>query len=505
MKRTLLPFAAVALALSLLVCAPAFSLRAYQPKPVDFELAPGSSGARASGSGGVLSAPLRAPKRFNVVGLRWRGHAEPDVRMRVRKAGGRWTPWRTLDAESEHGPDAGTGEHTRGGVTAPAWAGQADFLQYRLSRRVPGLRIHFVNSTGTATAADRAKTGARRFVSRGLVTAARLLPVGRAHAAEAQPAMVMRDGWGAKDCPPRAAPSYGTVKAMFVHHTVTMNDYTPEEAKSAVLGICRYHRNSNGWNDIGYNFLVDKYGTLYEGRAGGIDRAVLGAHTQGFNGEASAVSNIGDYSSVPQTQVALDAMARLIRWKLPLHGQPTGGTVVLTSAGGASNRWSAGTRVALNRISGHRDGNNTACPGNALYAQLPALRSMVGNVQPSPEAGARTSLVAAPASSVAVVPRPAKMTGTLIAGTGAPVSGAAVEIERRVNGLWKPVTVATTNSVGAFSASVSATKRQVLRAHFAGDGTLKSSASKASVVLARPKLALTAPLGTTGVKRASAR
>ncbi|MEA2403550.1 MAG: hypothetical protein QOE08_197 [Thermoleophilaceae bacterium] len=502
MKRTLLLLAAAALALSLLVAAPALSLRPYRPAAVDFELAPTSAGVHTAASGAVTSAPLRAPKRFNVVGMRWRGSARPDVRVRARSAGGHWSRWGALDPDGDHAPDPGTGEQTRAGVvTAPAWAGQADFIQYRLSRRVPGLRIHFVNSTGTATAADRAKTGVRQFVSRGLIAAARLLPVGGAHAAEARPAMVSRADWGAADCPPRAAPSYGQVRAIFVHHTVTLNDYTPDEAKAAVLGICRYHRNSNGWNDIGYNFLVDKYGTLYEGRAGGVDRAVIGAHTQGFNAQATAVSNIGDYSSVPQTQVALQAMARLIRWKLPLHGQPTAGSVVLTSAGGASNRWSAGTRVTLNRISGHRDGDSTACPGNALYAQLPALRGMVGNVLPSPDANARTSLVAS-VPAVALVPRPTRMTGTLIAGTGAPVDGAPVEIQSRVNGVWKWVAGTTTNSDGAFSAVVSATKRQVLRARFAGDGTLRSSASSVSVVLARPQVTIAAPLGTMGLNQA---
>ena len=104
-----------------------------------------------------------------------------------------------------------------------------------------------------------------------------------------------------------------------------------------MLGICRYHRNSNGWNDIGYNFLVDKYGTIYEGRAGGVDQPIVGAQAQGFNPSSTGIANIGTFEDVPQSNEALDAMARLIRWKLPLHGAPTG-TVTVTSAGGASNR-----------------------------------------------------------------------------------------------------------------------------------------------------------------------
>ena len=88
---------------------------------------------------------------------------------------------------------------------------------------------------------------------------------------------------GSDKCPPRADPVYGEVQLAFIHHTVTANEYGPEDSAAMVLGICRYHRNTNGWNDIGYNFLVDRYGKIFEGRAGGIDEAVVGAQAQGYN------------------------------------------------------------------------------------------------------------------------------------------------------------------------------------------------------------------------------
>ena len=103
---------------------------------------------------------------------------------------------------------------------------------------------------------------------------------------------------------------------MHVHHTVSLNDYAPEEGPAIVLSVCRYHRNSNGWNDIGYNALVDKYGVLYEGRAGGLDQAVVGAQAQGFNDETAGIASIGDHTSVEPTPETLSALATYIRWKL---------------------------------------------------------------------------------------------------------------------------------------------------------------------------------------------
>ena len=129
-----------------------------------------------------------------------------------------------------------------------------------------------------------------------------------------------------------------------------------------MLAICRYHRNSNGWNDIGYNFVVDRYGTIYEGRAGGLDQAVIGAQAQGYNAQSTGIATLGTHSSVPLTAETMASIASIIRWKLPLHAQPTTGEVLITSAGGSSNRYPSGTEVTFQRVSGHRDADSTSCP-----------------------------------------------------------------------------------------------------------------------------------------------
>ncbi|MDQ3936916.1 MAG: hypothetical protein M3340_20055, partial [Actinomycetota bacterium] len=130
MRRTLL-LAAALVAAMLLVVGPALSVRPYQPRAVDFELA--APGLSAAGSGPWSSGVVRAPKRFNVVGLRWRGEAEPRISMRVRRAGGAWSRWVRVDGGPEHAPDPGSGEGFAGtSASDPVWAGEADELQYRL-------------------------------------------------------------------------------------------------------------------------------------------------------------------------------------------------------------------------------------------------------------------------------------------------------------------------------------------------------------------------------------
>jgi hypothetical protein len=431
-------------------------------RAADFELAPPALAAAARGA--VRSPPLGAPRRFSLVGLRWRSRVEPRVSIRVRRAGRGWSRWVGLDAHSEHRPDAGTGERSVRGASAPLWVRAADWVQYRLSRNVAGLRLHFVRVPGR--------------------------PAARA-AQEPQPEIVPRADWGASQCPPRQAPDYGQVKAAHIHHTVSLNDYSPEEAPGIVLAICRYHRNSNGWNDIGYNFLVDRYGVVYEGRAGGIDEAVVGAQAQGFNSQTTGIANIGDHSSVEQTPEALAAMARLIRWKLPLHAAPTSGRVTLVSTGGSSSRHPAGARISVDRVLGHRDTNHTACPGNALYAQLADLRAMVASG--APIAGTMTRLTARLSPTRVTYGSRTAVQGVLSTAAGPALPGELVQVQMQRGARWLTVATTPTGAAGEFRGDLRATANRRLRVRFAGRGDLRASASRPALLRVSPLIALRRP------------
>ncbi|KOV98811.1 peptidoglycan recognition protein [Streptomyces sp. NRRL B-3648] len=195
-----------------------------------------------------------------------------------------------------------------------------------------------------------------------------------------RPRIVTRRGWGADESLREHGFVYtAKVKAAFVHHTASGNAYTCAQAPSVIRSIYRYHVKSMGWRDIGYNFLVDKCGTIYEGRAGGVAKAVLGAHTLGFNTNSTGIAVIGTYGSVKPSGSAVTAVARLTAWKLGLYGANPLGKTYLTSGGG--NLYPKGKNVRLNVISGHRDGFATECPGKLLYARLGTARSSAAAYQ----------------------------------------------------------------------------------------------------------------------------
>ncbi|MEX1141921.1 MAG: N-acetylmuramoyl-L-alanine amidase [Thermoleophilaceae bacterium] len=497
MRRVLI-LLAVAVAAILVVAAPALSLKPYRPEPVDFSMAADDVLGDPDPGEGVVSEPLRAPGRFNLVGLTWEadsddGHEHgPAIAMRTRLDDGEWTDWAAVRPQDEDGPDPQLDEPSADGMSNPVWAGEADWVQYRSSEPLHGAEARFVNTAGTATAGDRVETALRGAVSTAVATVAGVLSADLAGAQEAQPEIVPRADWGAKDCRPRTAPAYGEVKAAYVHHTVNINDYSRSEAPQVVLGICRYHRNSNGWNDIGYNFLVDRFGTIYEGRAGGIEAAVIGAQAEGFNAQTTGIANIGTFSDVPQSPEAIEAMAALLRWKLPLHGYPTNGRPILTSAGGSTNKYASGTRVRVRRIIGHRDTNSTACPGNSLYDQLGDLRALAAGAQP---VAAATTL-----SAETTVPRglldfgdEAPLSGTLATTDGTPVSGHPVVVQALIRGRWRTSSEPVTAADGTFAATVKPRVTREIRVRFAGSDELGSSVGPPIALRVRPVVRL-APL-----------
>jgi uncharacterized protein with LGFP repeats len=145
-----------------------------------------------------------------------------------------------------------------------------------------------------------------------------------------------------------------------------------------IRGIYRYHVVSLGWRDVGYNFFVDRCGTIYEGRAGGVAQPVQGAHTYGHNHNSTGVAVLGNFEDTKPSKRALEALAKVTAWKLGLYGVNPTRSQERISGGG---KYAAGTVVRLNNISGHRDGYATACPGQRLYDKLSTVRSTAARLQ----------------------------------------------------------------------------------------------------------------------------
>ena len=482
MLRVLLATAAaLALGAALALAAPGLSARPFVPEVVEFDLAAPPAPAGIAANRGFVSTALRTPKRFNLVGFSWTGQGEPAIALRARKDGDAWTRWTPVGADGRRGPARST--------SSPVWVGEADWVQYRMSRRVGGLRLHFVNTTGTATAKDRTLTGLRRAAHAAVV---RVAPAWGATASE--PRIHSRAEWGAEQCPTRGV-NYGKVKAAVVHHTVTANEYSRAQVPAALLAVCRFHRNTNGWNDIGYNFLVDRFGRLWEGRDGGVDEAVMGSHAQGYNAQTTGISNLGTFTSVPQTEAAIGAMARLIAWKLGNHGVRTGGTTRLTSAGGSSARYPYGHSRRFFKVIGHRDTGVTACPGEQLYYQLSELRGRVGERRPT---GLEDEMTAPLPELVTYSPGGYTFTGALTDADGVPIAGAAVALQRLRRTGWKRLDEATTDSEGNFAGTTRFKRHTIVRWEFAGDGTYRPIRGNGVAVAVAPLMTLDA--STTGAE-----
>jgi len=392
-------------------------------------------------AGAWLSGPVEAPRGFELLGVEAGGAR---VEARVLGADGRWSDWLEAPAADGHGPDAARADP--GALTDPVWTGPARVFEVRASRALHGARVVLVDGGAPATA-----SAAKRFVD------------ARLPAGAGQPSVIARSSWATAACRPRVPAVFGAVELAFVHHTVSSNAYRPSQSAGMVRSICLFHKYGNGWNDIGYNFVVDRYGQVFEARAGGIDETIVGAQAGGYNVYSTGVALLGTFTVAGPGRKTFDALAHLLAWKLSIHGVELPGhtTVNVTKQGAPYSRYRAGARVRLNRVSGHRDADATSCPGNGTYRQLPRLRQSVQRL-----AGTLSSLTLdlrqTTAGSVTV--------GGVLTAVGAPIGGAPIEVQQRSTTRGPhTIAIATTNLDGTWSISAPLATNALLRAVYRGD------------------------------------
>ena len=297
-----------------------------------------------------------------LVAFQWDGTAPAEIDIRSRSGSG-WSDWTTVAGELTEGPDANSKEFRADTSAGPVWVGHGvRQIQYRIISGQPThLRMHAIRFEDTAASSGPSTT-----------------------AGVGQPRIISRAQWGADESWRTFAPGCDgsvsladNVHYLIVHHTVTSNNYGPGDSASIVRGIYYYHTHSNLWCDIGYNFFVDQYGQIFEGRYGGIDQPVIGAHAGGFNTGSAGIALLGTFNSVYPSAAMYSALRSLAGWKAWIHDINPGGTVTVVAGDFPEAHWPPGTTVTLPTIIGHRDVDSTDCPGGLAYSVLARLRQDV--------------------------------------------------------------------------------------------------------------------------------
>jgi hypothetical protein len=398
--------------------------------------------------------PVETKRTFELLGIRG---ARGDLEVRARGLDGRWSEWFPVHKG-----------HEGSALSDPVWTGPARAFEVRSKRPLRGARVVLVDSGRGATAS------VKQFVDADLPAAA------------GQPDIIARSWWATAACHPRKPAVFGAVDLAFVHHTVSSNAYRPSQSAGMVRAICLFHKFGHGWNDIGYNFVVDRYGQIFEARAGGIDESIVGAQAGGYNVYSTGVALLGNFTGHGPPRRTFNALSRLIAWKLSVHGIQVPGhvTVQVTRQGAPYSRYRAGAHVRLNRIAGHRDADTTSCPGAAMYRQLPRLRQVVQRLAGQVGALGIQSLGSSPGSTT--------VGGGLSAG-GVPIAGATVEVQSRST-TRGPATLgtATTDENGGWAATLPLTRNAQLRAVYRGDPAHPAVVSPGLFATMPPQIALTA-------------
>ncbi len=309
-------------------------------------------------SGSYHSAVKKADFPFNALGAQWKADLPPgtsiDFDVRSSPDGKNWSEWLPLEEMDI--------DRERGGPASHLVICSGNYLQYRAtlktieSSHLPKLKettFTYIDSTAGPTLAQATTSASAMMEATSL-------------AGVSQPSIISRAGWGADEScrysggQERWPPAYAYTLKAIVHHTATSND--DPDPVATVRAIYYYHAITLGWGDIGYNYLIDRFGNIYEGRYGGDN--VIGAHAYPYNSGSVGIAAMGTYTSVNISSQLEQSLVSLLTWECYKHGiHPLG--------------YSTFVDKYVANIMGHRDVNNTQCPGDNLYNQLPSIRSQV--------------------------------------------------------------------------------------------------------------------------------
>jgi hypothetical protein len=205
------------------------------------------------------------------------------------------------------------------------------------------------------------------------------------------PRIITRAEWGADESIRTSGRAFAPLRKLIVHHTASPNN--PSNPPGVVRDMYRYHVVDRGYADLGYNFVIDHRGNIYEGRWArnyapgeihdGEDEdglGVMAAHAEGVNAGSCGVVLIGDFSSRQPTDAAVNALVQLLAWKASRHQIDPWDAETYTGLFGQVRKFP--------NIVGHRTVGFTVCPGNGLNGKLDAVRGSVkalaGSFAPDP-------------------------------------------------------------------------------------------------------------------------
>lgn len=424
-----------------------------------------------------LGATVKEIKRdepFSMVALTASNLESTVTKVRAQLADGSWGQWFTPDVIDSGSTDMSTSSGKQG--TDPVFVGETNAVQILVTPKDSASGAAGTAATGDA-GASAAEAPAQAPAPAPGATPEAAQPLGYVPAAVAKPLhaetvtandiaavlinpgsgpqdsnladiatptsvnginVISRRAWGADEGIRCQNPTYDdSTGGATVHHTAESNNYTREQSASIVRGIYAYHAQSLGWCDIGYNVLVDRYGQIFEGRFGGLDRPVQGAHAGGFNENTVGIAMMGNFVNEPAPAATIESVGKYLGWRLKLAGLNPKGQVTMYSEGTQYSKYPLGARVDLPTIFAHRDVGYTECPGSAAYAQMNQIRDIAaanyggntgggntgGGTQPTnPSSGGHTPAPGVPGSLDLNAQIPAVVNGILSMADSNPIA-----------------------------------------------------------------------------------